>query len=67
MHEDGPIRPATLMRLRLRAQMHRKLLEALVTSACGAYAVVLCLNQWFPSCDKSKEPPAHEARHRLPV
>ena len=36
--ENGPLRTATLHRLRLRARLQRKLLEAAVTSTVGAAA-----------------------------
>ena len=43
---DGPVRPSTLMRLRASAKRNRKILEASVTSICGAYGVLICVNQW---------------------
>ena len=44
---DGPLRTTTLARMKLRAEMNRKLLEATVTSVIGTYAIVIMANQWY--------------------
>ena len=39
--------PGTRTVAKLRANTSRKLLEAVVTSTCGAYGIVVCVNQWW--------------------